>query len=749
MYVPDQHAPGLHTSDGAVVPLKKVTVNVSFTNLLCESVITQTYRNREKHPIEAVYTFPLTSRAVLLDLSITIGERQLQGIVVEKRSAEERYEEAISDGDAAIMLEQVQPGLYTMNIGNILENEEVQISIRSAELYSWQDGCLRYHLPTTLAPRYGSPDQAGLQPHQVPEKDLLTEHRFQLRITLSGEISSATLASPSHHIAVAKDGGNTVVTLARGEAAMDRDFILNIQLPSAPPDTASVAADQDSGFVALASFIPRLDTAIPADPRSIKIVVDCSGSMAGDSIAQARQVLNDILKQLRPQDFFNIVVFGSTSRTYFDHQVPAGKDAITTVRRRLRNLEANLGGTEMYDALQTTVKLTGPAIPQDILLITDGEIWEEEEIFELMVASNHRVFAVGVGSAVSEGFLRRLAKMTGGACELVVPNEEMIEKIVRHFQRIFLSRAQVSVRWPQQPHQTIPSTLGPAFAGDTIHAFARFSEPPSGTVVCDIKTADGRAFTQTVELCPPSPQQRERMILSTDSLARMAIWRAIPETINEQESEALAVRYQLISPYTNYLAIVTRTEQERSTSLPQLRKVPHMLAAGWGGTGSCFALESPSIFDVISASQMSYDMDIFEALEELSPDEKDRLRQQATPEQFLRGCNGHNLTWPDTELAITTFADLQECSLPDSVIDTIRQIADSHDPAVEEDLVVLAFLLAIMNSPAGSIMNRSIKRAVTHAQKTRRPDQTLVQLMRGAFNTVSETDWGPMTADLT
>jgi Ca-activated chloride channel family protein len=382
-------------------------------------------------------------------------------------------------------------------------------------------------------------------------------------------------------------------------------------------------------------------------------------------------------------------------------------------------------------------------------LITDGEIWEEEEILELMEASNHRVFTVGVGSAVSEGFLRRLADITSGACELVVPNEEMSEKIVRHFKGIFLPRTQISVRWPQTPQQTIPRKLGPAFAGDTIHAFARFSEPPAGTVACDIKTTDGHTFSQTIELCPPSPEQTENTILSVDALARMAIWGALPETTNEQEATALAVRYQLISPHTNYLAIVTRAEQARSTSLPQLRKVPQMLAAGWGGAGSSFALESPSIFDVTSSSQISYDMDILEALEELSPDEKDRLRQQATPEQFLRGCNLHHLSWPDTELAITTFVDLQECSLPDNVIDAIRLIAERHDPAIEEDLVVLAFLLAMMNSPAGSIMNRSIKRAVTHAQKTRRPDQALVQLMRGAFSTVSETDWGPMTAHLT
>jgi Ca-activated chloride channel family protein len=50
----------------------------------------------------------------------------------------------------------------------------------------------------------------------------------------------------------------------------------------------------------------------------------------------------------------------------------------------------------------------------------------------MMRRKAHRVFAVGVGSAVAEEMLRRLAQETGGACELVSPREGMAEKIARH-----------------------------------------------------------------------------------------------------------------------------------------------------------------------------------------------------------------------------------------------------------------------------------------------------------------------------
>ena len=165
----------LKTIEGDQVPLNGLEVDADIRDLLSEVTVTQTYRNAEAVNIEAVYTFPLPLEAVLLELAVTIGERVLCGKVIEKQTAEARYEEAITDGDTAIMLEQDEPGMYTMNVGNLQAGETVVIRFRYAMLQRWSGDHLRFLLPTTIAPRYGDSGMDGLAPHQQPEYDPLGE----------------------------------------------------------------------------------------------------------------------------------------------------------------------------------------------------------------------------------------------------------------------------------------------------------------------------------------------------------------------------------------------------------------------------------------------------------------------------------------------------------------------------------------------------------------------------------------------
>lgn len=86
---------GIH---GERVALSDVSVSAVLRDLLAEVTVFQTYRNDEPVNIEAVYTLPLPLDAVLLDLQVEIGGRVLKGVVVEKKAAEETYEDAIAAG---------------------------------------------------------------------------------------------------------------------------------------------------------------------------------------------------------------------------------------------------------------------------------------------------------------------------------------------------------------------------------------------------------------------------------------------------------------------------------------------------------------------------------------------------------------------------------------------------------------------------------------------------------------------------
>jgi Ca-activated chloride channel family protein len=551
---------------GEGVALKGVKAHARLHGLLAEVEVEQSYRNPQDTNIEAVYTFPLPFGAVLLGLEVEIAGKKLAGQVVEKKEAERRYEDAVTDGDSAVMLEEAGPGLYTASLGNLMAGESAVIRYRYGLLLNWQGDRLRFLLPTTIAPRYGDAEAAGLQPHQTPESSLTVEYPLELVVDVDGELASAALACPSHPIAMERTDTGLRVRLDK-KAFLDRDFVLT--LASDKVQSSCVVVPDGEGHVALASLrippVPELER----QPLALKLVIDCSGSMGGTSIAQARKAGLAILNQLRPGDSFNVTLFGSEFKHFFRKMVPATAQYITEAWNQIDRMDANLGGTEMEKALDAVFALKGESTLGTVLLITDGEIEEHEKLVRRAEQSGQRVFVVGVGTSVAETFLRNLANATNGACELVAPQEGMSEFVLSQFHRMRQQRVgKLSIQWPavNQWQTRLPETV---FAGDTVHVFAGFEQVPVGEVRLII---EGRDAVVTAITPLDDPQ-----------VPRIAAARRL-EDVPESEARGLALRHQLLSRWTNFLVIAERAD--KAEDLPELHKVPQMLAAGWGGTGT-------------------------------------------------------------------------------------------------------------------------------------------------------------------
>ena len=160
---------------GAAAPvLTGVRANGRLDGVLFDLTLRQTYRNTSDSVLEVVYTFPLPTQAVLLGFASELNGERKVGTVVAKRAAERQYEEALAEGDAPVMVEALADGLHTANIGNLKPGDELVLEVRFAQLLSFEQGRLRLAIPTTIAPRYGNAESAGLQPQQVPHASLLT-----------------------------------------------------------------------------------------------------------------------------------------------------------------------------------------------------------------------------------------------------------------------------------------------------------------------------------------------------------------------------------------------------------------------------------------------------------------------------------------------------------------------------------------------------------------------------------------------
>ncbi len=206
----------LEPVEDARVALVSVDVETRIRGLLSDTVVAQTYRNLESRHIEAVYTFPLPLEAVLLELTLDLNGTTLRGSVRPHSQAESDYEDALDSGDSALLLRQLEPGLYTVSVGNLNAGETATVRFRYSLLHRWQDDQLRFHLPTTVAPRYGDPAASGLASHEVPESALSAEYGFSLQIHIEGALAQASCHSPSHMVSVSDVEGVRNIALSGG-----------------------------------------------------------------------------------------------------------------------------------------------------------------------------------------------------------------------------------------------------------------------------------------------------------------------------------------------------------------------------------------------------------------------------------------------------------------------------------------------------------------------------------------------------
>jgi len=264
-----------------------------------------------------------------------------------------------------------------VSLGNLMAGESAVIRYRYALLLSWQGDRLRFLLPTTIAPRYGDPQAAGLHPHQVPSASLNVDYPLEISVMVEGDLASATIASPSHQIAVQQSDGGVMVRLS-GKAYLDRDFILTIQSDTTQ-SSCVLTPDKGKQFALASLRIPPISGADEL-PLALKVVIDCSGSMAGTSIAQARNAALEILNQLRPTDSFNLTRFGDDCVHFSPTLVMASAQNITQAWDRLERLDANMGGTEMEKALDSVFTIGDSENRATLLLITDGEIHEHDGV---------------------------------------------------------------------------------------------------------------------------------------------------------------------------------------------------------------------------------------------------------------------------------------------------------------------------------------------------------------------------------
>jgi len=420
------------------LPLLHTDVSLDVRGLVASGTVTEQYVNDTSTPIEAVYVFPLPHDAAVYDLEIHVGNRVIRSLIKEREEAKRTYEAAKSEGKRAALVEEERPNIFTASVANLMPGDHVAVQLRYVEPLKWDDGKIRLTFPMVVGPRYIPGTSAigyqgtGWAPdtNAVPDASRVTPvvrnpesrdgHDISVQVDLDAGFQAADVQSISHAIQVTQGAsGHKHVELTPGKTIPNKDFVLEIKRgASVHAETALFVSPNkergESEFL-LTAFPP---SAAPTKrvPVEMLYMIDISGSMNGTSIEQARSALLQALDRLAPNDRFGILAFNSYYQEFSAEPLAASADNVAAGRRYVERLQAE-GGTEMLPALLHLMKKPEhPGYLRNIVLLTDGDLGNEEQIFTAMhhELGNARLFTVAVGSAPNFFLATKMAQYGRG-----------------------------------------------------------------------------------------------------------------------------------------------------------------------------------------------------------------------------------------------------------------------------------------------------------------------------------------------
>ncbi|XP_053729814.1 von Willebrand factor A domain-containing protein 5A-like isoform X10 [Synchiropus splendidus] len=494
---------GLVTLKNEPVPLKSIAVELEVQDHVATVVSTLLYENKEENPVEACFVFPLPGDAAVCHFSAKIGQTEIVAQVKEKEQAREEYDDALSSGQQAFLLEESEqsPDIFSLSVGSLPPGESASIRLEYVtELAVQADDGLRFCLPGVLNPRYEPRESQGetIQVMSAPASQISYTLSFSARMSSSrpvARVESNSSLEPLQYLNTGKT--QATVKLADGHK-FDRDIELLIYYEDAHQPSAVVEAGQASAKpgsmmadpVVMVSLYPEFPKDVMSSMSScgeFVFLLDRSGSMGRCvsssktemRIQSARDTLVFLLKSLPMGCYFNIYSFGTAFEHVFPKSVEYSQKTMDEALKKVGKMGADLGGTEILEPLKSIYKQSCiPKHPRQLFVFTDGGVSNTKAVIDLVKsnAGSHRCFSFGIGEGASTALINGLAKEGGGHAQFITGAERMQPKVMQSL-RFSLQPAvvDISVTWDMPSVTTLSPPITTLFQGQRSIIYAQLS----------------------------------------------------------------------------------------------------------------------------------------------------------------------------------------------------------------------------------------------------------------------------------
>jgi Ca-activated chloride channel family protein len=512
-------------------------VDVTIENQIATTRVDQVFHNPNDWVAEGTYIFPIPEGATIGEFAMWVDGEKIEANILDADQARQVYDEIVRSMRDPALLEYVGRGAIQASVFPIPAFEDRRIEIEYQEVLTAENGLNRYTY--------------GLDTERFSAEPL---EEVSVRVAVNSPDPVRAVYSPTHSVAVDRtDDRSFTAGYEESDVTPDTNFQL---FWSASPDPVAANlvsywddAEDEGYFMLLAA--PGIDTATEVIARDVVVVLDTSGSMEGDKLAQAKEALAYVLTHLNPEDRFNVVEFSTGARIYAPElkDPSEAEDAVDWVE----GLAAS-GGTDINLALLEAMEMLDPSAerPAVVLFLTDGlptegevEIGDILENVEDATPENVRLFAFGVGDDVDTFLLDSLAQAHQGSTTYVRPGEAIDEAVSTFYGGIsapVLADLEIEVDGVQVD-DIYPQPLPDLFAGGQLVVMGRYREGGPATIrlMGTFSVEAGNEFVPRLWATRKIGYLLNQIRLNGENQEWI-------QTIVD-----LSVRHGIVTPYTSYL----------------------------------------------------------------------------------------------------------------------------------------------------------------------------------------------------
>jgi Ca-activated chloride channel family protein len=539
-------------------------VKVILNNGFAQTEVTQTFFNPNDIDLEAVYRFPVPKSASLSEVTLTMGEREIDGEVVARGQAETIYESEKKAGNDAGLATKDGYQAFEFRVHPVRAQDQTRIRLVYYQPIEIDTGIGRYLYPL----EEGGTDEVA-SGFWSPVHDQV-EGNFSVEIELKSAWPVADVRLPGFENETVTDkleDGHYRIRMDRNGQPLNRDLVVYYRLAEDLPGRVEVIPyrDGESGPGTFMMVVtPGLDLKPIERGADYIYVLDTSGSMSS-KIHTLTDGVSRVIGKMSPEDRYRIVTFSSMASDFTKGWKQATPENVERTLQRVCNLSTN-GSTNIYDGLTMAMSDLNADRATSIVLVTDGVtntgIVDTREFHKLSKSHDIRVFGFLLGNSSNWPLMRTICEGSGGFYAGVSNADDILGQIMQAKSKILhecLHDAEFSIKGVRT-FNTTGQIPGKIYRGQQLVMFGQYDQGGEAELILKARMTGEDKIYRTKFTFPENDTENPEIerLWALDQIEQIELQTNIGIMPAGESSHAirdLGLQYQLVTDETSMLVL--------------------------------------------------------------------------------------------------------------------------------------------------------------------------------------------------